>query len=147
MSLRHQTTCGLVWAGWYRAARSRLGLAFVLELIDVRVRQEKDLEGIVPACVLVGIYWLRTPRGRTAIRAQWDGDETGSYSIGDVIMFGNLYTLYERVAKNLGLSNCLSSSRYKVACKSASLPVRSADSFAFALSTQEWQSSSGLLWS
>src|SRR5258708_22807790 len=36
-------------------------LAAVLELTDARVRHEKDLQGLVPARVLVGIPRLSTP--------------------------------------------------------------------------------------
>ena len=38
-----------------------LGLAIFLELTDVRFRQERDLEGILPARLLVGIPRLSTP--------------------------------------------------------------------------------------
>ena len=37
------------------------GLAVFLEVTNVRVRQEKDLEGVVPLKVLVGIPHLDTP--------------------------------------------------------------------------------------
>jgi len=72
-----------------------LGLASALELIDVRVRQEKDLEGIVPVSVLVGIPRLNTPR-ENSIHTQRSWMEFGAAMALVVLMvLGNLYTLYK----------------------------------------------------
>ena len=72
-----------------------LGLSALLELTNVRVRQEKDLEGIVPASILVGIPHLRTPsEARDRVREWWT--ELGA-AVGIVILIvvGNLYALYK----------------------------------------------------
>jgi succinoglycan biosynthesis transport protein ExoP len=70
-----------------------LSLTAFLEWLDVRVRQEMDLEGIVPVRVLVGIPHLSTPREnkRHAMR-RWA--EIGA-AVGLVIMtaLGNLYAV------------------------------------------------------
>ena len=51
-----------------------LGLTALLELTNVRVRQEKDLAGIVPVSVLVGIPHLSTPgEARSRVREMVDG--------------------------------------------------------------------------
>jgi succinoglycan biosynthesis transport protein ExoP len=71
-----------------------LGLATFLELTDVRFRQEKDLEGILPARMLVGIPRLSTPqedRSRAVARYM----EYGAASVMALVIFtGNLYTYY-----------------------------------------------------
>jgi polysaccharide chain length determinant protein (PEP-CTERM system associated) len=71
-----------------------LGLATFLELTDVRFRQEKDLEGILPARMLVGIPRLSTPqedRSRAVARYM----EYGAVSVMALVIFtGNLYTYY-----------------------------------------------------
>jgi polysaccharide chain length determinant protein (PEP-CTERM system associated) len=72
-----------------------LGLSALLELTNVRVRQERDLEGIVPASILVGIPHLRTPsEARDRVREWWT--ELGA-AVGIVILIvvGNLYALYK----------------------------------------------------
>jgi succinoglycan biosynthesis transport protein ExoP len=81
-------------AGLIAGALLGLVLAFALELIDVRVRQEKDLEGLVPVGVLVGIPRLNTPR-ETLIRAQRLWMELGvATALVMLIVLGNLYALY-----------------------------------------------------
>jgi polysaccharide chain length determinant protein (PEP-CTERM system associated) len=72
-----------------------LGLAAILELTDVRVRQEKDLEGIVPVRVLVGIPRLSTPReDHFRVRGKWA--ELGTaVALVMLIVLGNLYALYK----------------------------------------------------
>jgi len=71
-----------------------LGLATFLELTDVRFRQEKDLEGILPARMLVGIPRLSTPQeDRSRIIARYV--ECGAVAIVALLIFtGNLYTYY-----------------------------------------------------
>ena len=61
-----------------------LGLASVLELTDIRIRQETDLEGIVPVRVLVGIPRLSTPREDSFSRAGKVDGTWGSRGIGHV---------------------------------------------------------------
>ena len=71
-----------------------LGLATFLELTDVRFRQEKDLEGILPARMLVGIPRLSTPQeDRSRANARYL--EYGIVSVMALLIFtGNLYTYY-----------------------------------------------------
>jgi polysaccharide biosynthesis transport protein len=71
-----------------------LGLSIVFELLDVRVRQEKDLEGIVPARVLVGIPRLSTPQeDHSRLVRRWK--ELGAAIAGViVVVLGNLYAFY-----------------------------------------------------
>ncbi len=72
-----------------------LGLASVLELTDVRIRQEKDLEGIVPVRVLVGIPRLSTPR-EDHFRARGKWTELGAVAaLIMLIVLGNLYAFYK----------------------------------------------------
>jgi protein tyrosine kinase modulator len=71
-----------------------LGIATFLELTDVRFRQEKDLEGILPARMLVGIPRLSTPKedhARLIVRYI----ECGAVAIVALLIFtGNLYVYY-----------------------------------------------------
>ena len=71
-----------------------LGLATFMELTDVRFRHEKDLEGILPARLLVGIPRLSTPeedRARLVSRFL----ECGAVVVVAILIFiGNLYTYY-----------------------------------------------------
>jgi polysaccharide biosynthesis transport protein len=72
-----------------------LGLAAILELTDVRLRQEKDLEGIVPVQVLVGIPRLNTPRDNH-VRALRKWTELGAAgALVMMIVLGNLYAFYK----------------------------------------------------
>ena len=72
-----------------------LGLATLLELTNVRVWHEKDLEGLVPGRVLVGIPHLCTP-GEDRRRAVFRWLELGA-AVGMIIaiMAGNLYAFYK----------------------------------------------------
>ena len=71
-----------------------LGLATFLELTDVRFRQEKDLEGILPARMLVGIPRLSTPQeDHSRLIARYV--ECGAVAVVALLIFtGNLYTYY-----------------------------------------------------
>ena len=71
-----------------------LGLATFLELTDVRFRQEKDLEGILPARMLVGIPRLSTPQeDHSRVIARYV--ECGAVAVVALLIFtGNLYTYY-----------------------------------------------------
>ena len=71
-----------------------LGLATLLELTDVRFRQEKDLEGILPARMLVGIPRLSTPQeDHSLLIARYM--ECGAAAVVALLIFiGNLYTYY-----------------------------------------------------
>lgn len=71
------------------------GLAAVLEMIDARVRQEKDLEGAVPIKVLVGIPHLDVP-GEDRTRVLFRRFEISAVVVmGILVLFGNLYALYK----------------------------------------------------
>jgi uncharacterized protein involved in exopolysaccharide biosynthesis len=72
-----------------------LSLVAILELTDVRVRQEKDLEGIVPVRVLVGIPRLSTPReDHFRVLGKWM--ELGAaVALVMLIVLGNLYAFYK----------------------------------------------------
>jgi succinoglycan biosynthesis transport protein ExoP len=68
-----------------------LGLTVLLEMINVRVRQEKDLVGIVPAGILVGIPHLSTP-GEAQVRLLRRWKEFGIVTaLVLLIAVGNLY--------------------------------------------------------
>ncbi|MGA7223496.1 MAG: GNVR domain-containing protein, partial [Candidatus Acidiferrales bacterium] len=71
------------------------GLALLMELADVRVRQEKDLERHVQAHVLVGIPHLNAP-GEDRLRARARRMEIAA-AVGMVILIvaGNFYSFYK----------------------------------------------------
>jgi len=71
-----------------------LGLAAFLELTDVRFRHENDLEGILPARMLVGIPRLSTPREEhSRLIARYV--ECGAVAFAALLIFtGNLYVYY-----------------------------------------------------
>jgi polysaccharide chain length determinant protein (PEP-CTERM system associated) len=70
------------------------GIATLLELTDVRFRQEKDLEGILPARLLVGIPRLSTPQ-EDHFRVVARYLEIGAAAIVALMIFtANLYTYY-----------------------------------------------------
>ncbi|HLZ50670.1 MAG TPA: GNVR domain-containing protein [Candidatus Acidoferrum sp.] len=70
------------------------GIATLLELTDVRFRQEKDLEGILPARLLVGIPRLSTPQ-EDHFRVVARYLEFGAAAVVALLIFtANLYTYY-----------------------------------------------------
>jgi polysaccharide chain length determinant protein (PEP-CTERM system associated) len=79
--------CGLAFG-----AVLGVGIATFLELTDVRYRREKDLEGILPARMLVGIPRLSTPEeDRSRLIARYI--ECGAVALVAILIFiGNLYT-------------------------------------------------------
>jgi len=72
-----------------------VALTALLEMTDVRIRQEKDLERLVPARVLVGIPRLSTPtEDHLRLTAQWI--ELGAVAtIIILIVVGNLFAFYK----------------------------------------------------
>jgi uncharacterized protein involved in exopolysaccharide biosynthesis len=72
-----------------------LGLTFALESMDVRVRQEKDLEEIVPVRVLVGIPHLSTPRESGLRALRWWSELGAATALVVLIVLGNLYVFYK----------------------------------------------------
>jgi polysaccharide chain length determinant protein (PEP-CTERM system associated) len=72
-----------------------LGLASLLEMADDRVRQEKDLEGIIPAHVLVSIPRLNTEKDNTFRALRWWTEVGAAMTLIVLIVLGNLYALYK----------------------------------------------------
>jgi succinoglycan biosynthesis transport protein ExoP len=68
-----------------------IGIAALLEFTDVRVRKEKDLVGIVPVSVLVGIPHLSTPNETRSRVFRWWTELGAATAIGILIVLGNLY--------------------------------------------------------
>jgi capsular polysaccharide biosynthesis protein len=72
-----------------------LGLAILLEIINVRVWHESDLEGLVPARVLVGIPRLSTPaeeRKRSNTRLV---EILAAVTMVGLMVAGNLYVFFK----------------------------------------------------
>lgn len=70
-------------------------LTAVVELTDTRVRHEKDLQGLVPARVLVGIPRLNTPEeDERLVRRLWL-DRAAIAAMLVFIVLGNAYSLYK----------------------------------------------------
>jgi capsular polysaccharide biosynthesis protein len=71
------------------------GLAAILELTNVRVRREKDLEGIVPVGILVGIPRLTTPAEDHFRVLRWWTELGAAAALIILITLGNLYAFYK----------------------------------------------------
>jgi hypothetical protein len=72
-----------------------IGLTAFLEMTDVRVRQEKDLEDVVPINVLIGIPHLDTP-GEDDTRVLSRRMEFGAVVVMAIlVLIGNLYAFYK----------------------------------------------------
>jgi succinoglycan biosynthesis transport protein ExoP len=71
-----------------------MGIATFLELTDVRFRQEKDLEGILPARMLVGIPRLSTPQEDHSRAMARYFEYAAAVAVTLLILTGNLYTYY-----------------------------------------------------
>jgi succinoglycan biosynthesis transport protein ExoP len=71
-----------------------LGIATFFELTDVRFRQEKDLEGILPARMLVGIPHLSTPQEEHSRLVSYYVECGAAAVVALLIFTGNLYTYY-----------------------------------------------------
>ncbi len=72
-----------------------LGLTTILEMTDVRVREERDLAGIVPVGVLVGIPHLSTPGEARSRVFRWWTELGAATALLILIVLGNLYALYK----------------------------------------------------
>jgi polysaccharide biosynthesis transport protein len=73
-----------------------IGIIALLELTDIRVRQEKDLQALVPVPVLVSIPRVRTQSEKTAHAiAQWL-DFGGVTIVLVLLVIGNIYAFYKR---------------------------------------------------
>ena len=71
-----------------------LGLATISELTDLRFRKEKDLEGILPARLLIGIPRLRTREEDRALLIRHCLEGCAVAVMAFVMFVGNLYTYY-----------------------------------------------------
>jgi succinoglycan biosynthesis transport protein ExoP len=72
-----------------------IGLTAFLEMTDVRVRQEKDLEDVVPIKVLIGIPHLDTP-GEDHTRVLSRRMESSAVVVMAIlVLIGNLYAFYK----------------------------------------------------
>ena len=81
--------------GLLAGAALGLGLAALLEMTNVLVRQEKDLEGLLPTRVLVGIPHLNAP-GEDRFNVAFRRLEIGTAAVMAVlILAGSLYTFYK----------------------------------------------------
>ena len=71
------------------------GLTALLEVTNALVRQEKDLEGLVPTRVLVGIPHLNTP-GEDRFHLVFHRLEIATAGVmALLILAGNLYAFYK----------------------------------------------------
>lgn len=81
-------------AGLFAGLAIAAGLTAFLEMTNVRVRQEKDLEEIIPVKVLVGIPHLDSP-GEDLARVRYRRLEFGAaLTIGILIVVGNLFVFF-----------------------------------------------------
>jgi polysaccharide biosynthesis transport protein len=81
--------------GLLAGAAIGLGLALLLEIKNNVVRKQEDLEGIIPARVLVGIPHLNEP-GEDRFNATFRWLEIAAVSVMAVlILVGNVYTLHK----------------------------------------------------
>jgi len=70
-------------------------LTAIVEVTDARVRREKDLQGLVPSRVLVGIPRLSTPEeDARLVRLRWL-DRAGVVAVLLFIVLGNAYSFYK----------------------------------------------------
>ncbi len=86
---------------WFSLAGLFAGISFgvvltaILEMTDVRVRQEKDLAGIIPANVLVGIPHMSTAGESRSREVGWWRELGAAAALMILIVLGNLYALYK----------------------------------------------------
>jgi len=72
-----------------------LGAAILLEMTNIRVRQEKDLDRIVPVRVLVGIPHLSAPGEARSRLLRWWTEMGAVTALLILIVVGNLYAIYK----------------------------------------------------
>lgn len=72
-----------------------LCLAAILEVMDSRVRHEKDLDAIVPARILVALPRLSTPSENRVHRAKFWIELGAATAMALVVIVGNVYVFYK----------------------------------------------------
>jgi polysaccharide biosynthesis transport protein len=72
-----------------------LALAGFVEMTDAHVRREKDLEGLIPARVLVHLPHLSTARENTHRRLAWWLETCAAVAVFALMVAGNLYAWYK----------------------------------------------------
>ena len=81
--------------GLLAGAALGLGLAAIFEMTNPLVRQENDLEGLIPTRVLVGIPHLNVP-GEDRFHRSFYWVEMGTITVmALLVLIGNLYALYK----------------------------------------------------
>ena len=81
--------------GLFAGASLGFILTACLEMNDVRVREEKDLAGLVPASVLVGIPHLTTPGEAHSRVVHWWTEFGAATALLLLMVLGNLYSFYK----------------------------------------------------
>jgi polysaccharide chain length determinant protein (PEP-CTERM system associated) len=71
-----------------------LALAGFVEMTDAHVRRERDLEGLIPACVVVHIPRLSTARENTHRKVAWWLEACAAVAVFSLMVAGNLYAWY-----------------------------------------------------
>jgi uncharacterized protein involved in exopolysaccharide biosynthesis len=82
-------------AGLFLGVFCGLCLAAIMEIIDSRVRHERDLGAIVPARILVALPRLSTPSENRVDRAKFWAELGAATAMALVIIVGNLYVFYK----------------------------------------------------
>jgi succinoglycan biosynthesis transport protein ExoP len=72
-----------------------LALAGFVEMTDAHVRREKDLDGLIPARVIVHIPRLSTARENTHRRVAWSLETVAAVAVVVLMVAGNLYAWYK----------------------------------------------------
>jgi polysaccharide chain length determinant protein (PEP-CTERM system associated) len=83
------------FAGLFLGIFCGLGLAALMEVLDSRVRHEKDLEAIVPARILVALPRLSTSSENRVFRANFWMEIGAVTAMALVVIVGNLYVFYK----------------------------------------------------
>jgi succinoglycan biosynthesis transport protein ExoP len=72
-----------------------VGLVALLELTDVRVRHQRDLEGLIAARVLVGIPHLSSRRENQMRRLRGSLEAVAAVALIALMAAGNFYSFYK----------------------------------------------------
>jgi succinoglycan biosynthesis transport protein ExoP len=82
-------------AGLFLGVFCGLCLAAIMEIVDSRVRHERDLGAIVPARILVALPRLSTPSENRVDRAKFWAELGAATAMALVVIVGNLYVFYK----------------------------------------------------